>query len=468
MRIAPGLLAAAILGLSLGLPGSARTAGRPDYGGVVTVAVPEVARAPDPATARDVRERMVVGLIHAGLLRYDAFGRIRPVLLVSRPERRDGGRVLDCELHRAATFHDGRPVTSRDVQWSIERLAHVRPVSPLAALAAVVKVRIRDRRGFALELVEGVTPDEVEALLAMPQAAIVPRGSRGHVGAGPFRPRAGGGPPTSCEAWLSAVEGRPFLDEVRFVGVAPGQPEAEAFHYGQLDVSFTDERRLSDRPAVDGPVVETLVVDFARRWQGDEHRAERAAMAALVDGAALSPHFDLPSKPPRRFLPDRGPRPAFEALAGVPPGGALTLVYRADAPETRDVAAALRDVLTRRGPAQALARSAADVPPSCGRRCPSDYDLLVTSIAWPPAGERLTASWAALWLGDDAGATVAGLPRLLARPGAAERALRAEVRFVPLLHFHRHVRHAVRLEGLRFDATGTLVLADAWWQGGAR
>src|SRR3954452_14388802 len=59
-------------------------------------------------------------LIYRGLLSYDARGQLRGELAESWRREGETGWVFRL---REASFHNGRPVTSEDVKWTIEQVA---------------------------------------------------------------------------------------------------------------------------------------------------------------------------------------------------------------------------------------------------------------------------------------------------------------------------------------------------------
>src|SRR3954452_20970335 len=77
-------------------------------------------RSLDPALSTDVPTGEVVSLLFDNLTQFDADARLVPGL--ARAWESDAaGRVYTFHLRQGATFHDGRPITARDVRASFLR-----------------------------------------------------------------------------------------------------------------------------------------------------------------------------------------------------------------------------------------------------------------------------------------------------------------------------------------------------------
>ena len=74
----------------------------------------------DPHLTTDATSATVIVEVFGGLVTIDPDLQIAPDL-AERWDISDDGRVYTFHLRRDAKFHDGRPVTAEDVQWSLER-----------------------------------------------------------------------------------------------------------------------------------------------------------------------------------------------------------------------------------------------------------------------------------------------------------------------------------------------------------
>ena len=74
----------------------------------------------DPAMSTDVQSGEMVTMLFDNLTRYTVDGELEPGL-ATRWEVDSAGRTWTFHLRTDARFHDGRPVTARDVEASILR-----------------------------------------------------------------------------------------------------------------------------------------------------------------------------------------------------------------------------------------------------------------------------------------------------------------------------------------------------------
>lgn len=161
-------------------------------------------RSLDPALSTDVPTGEMVTLLFDGLTQFDPDGRLLPGLSDRWTAERNGQRYV-FHLRPGVTFHDGRPVTPRDVKHSFIRVldpatrgGRVWPLLPIAGAEEYASGRARDVRGIeplgdtavAFTLTEPLAV--FPKFLAMPVASItptpVPDNFAAHpVGTGPWR-----------------------------------------------------------------------------------------------------------------------------------------------------------------------------------------------------------------------------------------------------------------------------------------
>jgi len=143
----------------------------------------------DPRIGTDAQSEHIDELLFDGLVEKDENFNFKPAL-AERWQLRDPLTVV-FYLRDGVRFHDGRPLTARDVVWSIESIRNGSVISPKAAsYASVATVEAPDPRTVILHLKQ---PDAfLLRNLATGAIGIVPEGSgsdfwRHPVGTGPFR-----------------------------------------------------------------------------------------------------------------------------------------------------------------------------------------------------------------------------------------------------------------------------------------
>jgi peptide/nickel transport system substrate-binding protein len=143
----------------------------------------------DPRIGTDGQSEHIDELLFDGLVARDASFHFTPAL-AERWEQPDP-LTLVFHLRAGVRFHDGRPLTARDVLWTINSMRSGVVISPkAAAYAAVDTVEARDERTVVFHLKQ---PDNfLLTNLSTGAMGIVPEGSGADfwqhpVGTGPFR-----------------------------------------------------------------------------------------------------------------------------------------------------------------------------------------------------------------------------------------------------------------------------------------
>lgn len=125
----------------------------------------------NPVLAVTRADRDLVELVYAGLAGLDESGAIVPDIAESITVSEDG-RVYNVVLRPDVTFHDGAPLTSNDVAFTIKLIQDPRIASPLRASFEGVTVEVIDNRelNFVLEqpyapfvenLTVGILPEHI-------------------------------------------------------------------------------------------------------------------------------------------------------------------------------------------------------------------------------------------------------------------------------------------------------------------
>jgi peptide/nickel transport system substrate-binding protein len=143
----------------------------------------------DPRIGTDAQSEHIDELLFDGLVARDASFHFTPA--VAESWEQPDPLTLIFHLRKGVRFHDGRPLTARDVAWTVNSIRSGAVISPKsAAYASVETVEARDARTVVFHLKH---PDNfLLTNLSTGAFGIVPEGSgrdfwRHPVGTGPFR-----------------------------------------------------------------------------------------------------------------------------------------------------------------------------------------------------------------------------------------------------------------------------------------
>lgn len=276
------LVGAALLLLALAAPDAVApplraepTVDAPRRGGVLHMGSFLNLRALDPALVSDESARVLQELSFARLVAWDREGRMIPDLASTFTASPDGMRYTFAL--REALFHDGHPVTARDVKRSLERTLHPRTPSPGASMYAAIKGYVAFHAGKAAELegVEVLGDRLVAVQLDQPDGAFLAKMTLPF--AAPVCPSAGafadahaqglpcGAGPFRFEAWDAEsgvrlvrhegyyAPGRPYLDGIDYQVNLPQTTQRYRFERGELDyvhdLGSADRGRYETAPA---------------------------------------------------------------------------------------------------------------------------------------------------------------------------------------------------------------------------
>jgi ABC-type transport system substrate-binding protein len=175
-------------------------------------------------------------MIHRGLMSYDLKGVLRPELAESVVQ--DGATAWLFRL-RAAVFHNGEPVTSADVKWTLEQVAAEKSTAYFRAeMQGIEKIETPDDRTVRIVMRQPtVTLPQWLASFHLP---IVWRGSEANqpIGAGPFVLKAQErGVSLDVEAFPRYYKpGLPKLKGIRAIAYADENLRVAALQAGDVDL----------------------------------------------------------------------------------------------------------------------------------------------------------------------------------------------------------------------------------------
>jgi ABC-type transport system substrate-binding protein len=271
----------------------------------------------DPAFSRMIREVHFLSFVCIRLLRYSSDKKLVPYLADSWFLHPDG-QTWEFNLKKNVVFHDGSPVTTLDVKFSLERLMNPVLASPYANLFSVIEgaEAFMDRKA---ETVSGimVLDDHVMqirlkssynfflSLLALCYSSIIKRNpayfsvplSRGMLmSAGPFRLLPSDGTTMDVlAANRQFLNGRPFLDSLE---IRRDTDDAlQELVEGKLDLVYNvtaDSGAILSKKGFDGisrsyvsRYCYGLAVNFTRPNCLTRHRELRQALSMAMDKDTL-------------------------------------------------------------------------------------------------------------------------------------------------------------------------------------
>lgn len=349
----------------------------------------------DPAKVQDIETSGLLGNVYEGLVTWDENNRLAPCL-AEKWDVKDGGKTYDFHLRKGAKFHNGSPVTSEDVVFSLKRASNPAFGSPTAgnylddivgfgtdslAVAALdpstVEIKIKEPRPYFL------------GKLTYPCAMVVCKQAVGEgkeikelgqmVGTGPFMvgkytPDVDVSLPANASYW----GGAPKLKGLAYSIAKDFQTRLSKFKAGEIHLAGVIRNEipgiksspdlgpslvLNPRPAVAYVAMNPLAyAPFA-------DRRIRQAVAMAIDrkridedllhginpsaGGILPPGIDGSRKDPEKGLkydPDGAAKLLAEAKY---PGGKglpdLELCFRVQTPDTKVVAEAMQSMLSKVG-----------------------------------------------------------------------------------------------------------------------
>jgi len=143
----------------------------------------------DPRIGTDAQSQRIDALIFDGLVDHNAAFQFTPALALSWEQTNP--LIVVFHLRNGVRFHDGRPLTARDVKWTVDSMRNGTVISAKSAVfASVDSVEVRDPLTVVFHLKHA--DNFLLRNLATGATGIVPEGSgrefwKHPVGTGPFR-----------------------------------------------------------------------------------------------------------------------------------------------------------------------------------------------------------------------------------------------------------------------------------------
>ncbi len=261
----------------------------------------------NPALVSGSHTGVPAAQLFASLLRIDRQWKLHPNLAQAWSKSADG-RTLQFELRRRAKFHDGAPITSADVAFSIETVKKHHPF--INMLAAVDAIETPTPHVVVLQLSRPTA--YIELVAASPMLPILPKhiygdgqpikthpANRNVVGSGPFRLVRWTDEGLELEKFDDYfIPGRPLLDKL-FFNIVEERTIQIAVETGRVQLhGFSSDARviaeLEKRPdiVVDtggyAGIGATRVLMFNLRRAPFNHPLVRRAIALTVDKQSVA------------------------------------------------------------------------------------------------------------------------------------------------------------------------------------
>ena len=445
------LVAGAVAGTAAG----AET--RPQYGGTLRVAMHAALATLDPADSAlpdSLTRRNLTLLIFETLVTADTGGRLHPRLAMSwqaSSGQAPGSQRWQFHLRRKVKFHDATALTAELVATSL-RIANPSWKIISEADSVVIELETAD--------------PELPAELALPRNAIVKREPGGKLlGTGPFHiSEWQPGRKLVLAAEEDCWKGRPYLDTIEIEMGRSFHDQLIGLELGRTDLVEVPAEQshrvaMEGRPVSASEPMELIALLFPRDAQTFAEKSLRDALALSVDrGSIRSVLLQGAGQPAGSILPDW-----MTGYGFVFPADADLARARHEREEVKvaptwtvgyDPGDSISHLLAER-----IALNARDAGLTLQPTTAANADL---RVARTPL--MVSDPWIALW---EVAAT-AGLARPAADGGsveelyAAEQAMLATQRIIPLFHLPSAYAASASLRDCKLRVDGSWDLADVW------
>lgn len=236
-----------------------QTSTSPSYGGILTRAMPRDVTSFDVQRESGADVSLSLFNVYQGLVRLDPIGhqKVLPEL-ADKWEVSADGKTYTFHLNSGVKWHDGKPMTMDDVQYSIERMHNPKAyntVSPRGEglLKALDTVAVVDSSTIKLTTKypsASFLPNIATGWVAIePKAIIEAKGDmrRDLVGTGPFKLKQFN-PGIGLDLQKNAdyyVKGSPYLDGISFYTIKDDATRFAAFRSGKVKMTFVGIYGLS-------------------------------------------------------------------------------------------------------------------------------------------------------------------------------------------------------------------------------
>lgn len=224
----------------------------PAHGGTITEGIIGIPRFINPLLAVSDADRDLAALVYSGLLRRNEDGELVPDL-AEKYEITEDGLTYTITLKNDLTWHDGTPLTTEDVEFTILRAQDSAIKSPRRAAwegvtlekmsPAVIRMHLRQPFGGFLEnLTLGIMPKHIWKGITPDLFALSAHNSS-PIGSGPYRiegitNNSSGIPSTyTLRAFEKFALGTPYIDSIKVVFLPSEETLANALKEGLVEAA---------------------------------------------------------------------------------------------------------------------------------------------------------------------------------------------------------------------------------------
>ncbi len=456
------LVVSSLMGAAL----AANAETRPQYGGVLRVAMRAAPTSLDPGDGTQpdsLARRSLAMLMFDTLVTIDPNGRIEPALAASW-QGAPGDQHWQLQIRRGVKFHDGMPLTA-DIA-----AASLRAANPSWKVSAYADSVVIERDSSDPELL---------AELALPRNAIVKRNpDNTPSGTGPFhivdwQP----GKKLALAAEENCWRGRPFLDAIEIEMGTSFRDQMTALELGKADLvevapeqtlQFSQDQFSRDRVSRQGrrlassTPIELLALLFTRDVASPEEKLLREALASSVERGSI-----------RSVLLQGAGQPTAGILPNWMSGYGFVFPTDADLPRARHAREQVRNIPTwtvgydgsdsmARLLTERIALNAKDAGLLLQPTPAATADLRLVRIPLASPDPWIALANVATLTGTPAGKEGGSVEDLYAR----EVTMLATQRMIALFHLPVSYAASATLKDWTLRPDGSWTLADAWLANG--
>ena len=278
------------------------------------IGAPGVPSALDPGAALEGTSPLIARQVFDTLVAWrEGSTEIEPALATRWNASRDG-LVWSFDLREGVKFHDGSPLTAREVAASFERQLkpdalganRTWPALLRGSPGVIKEVRAPNSRTVEIVLVQPYAP--LLTVLAHPGLSIAkpssaPDGAGRLIGTGPYRVVDASVGRLALEAMPGYWAGPPKSERLVFLDVSADDQAESELDSRSLDIWFPAGPPRRAEGALSAPGTRIGYLAFQTEKEPFSQRTLRKAVAAAIDPAILGQTLDRAAVPLQSFLP---------------------------------------------------------------------------------------------------------------------------------------------------------------------